>query len=80
MRLTYVPKLSAVVLIAAAAAVAQNVVVPNTTLALEKSRNTSVSQYFTGMSNGNPPPANVSKQDLHALLYPGSTTRIFPIS
>ena len=56
---------------------AQQLVVPNTTMAIETAPNTSASPTFAGMSNGNVGKANVSKQDLHTLLYAGSTTKIF---
>jgi len=50
---------------------------PTTTLAAETGNNTSTSNSFQGTKNGNPAPGNVSKVDTHALLYSGSTTKVF---
>ncbi|HEY4588752.1 MAG TPA: hypothetical protein VII86_05970, partial [Thermoanaerobaculia bacterium] len=46
------------------------------TLAAETSNNTSVGT-FAQNNNGNVAAGNVSKLDLHTLLYPGATTRIY---
>jgi hypothetical protein len=48
-----------------------------TTLAAATSNNTSASSSFTGTSNGNIAPGNVSKVSLHDLLYPGANTKIY---
>lgn len=48
-----------------------------TTLQAETANNTSASDAFQGMSNGNPPPSHVSKLPTRSLLYPGARTRIF---
>src|SRR5258708_4658651 len=64
---------------------------PTTTLAAEKSNNTSAADnfgsltcknYVTGAivsctANGNEAPTNISKVNIHSLLYSGNTTKIF---
>lgn len=50
---------------------------PTTTLKAETSNNTSAANGFAVQSNGNAGAGNVSKLDLHSLLYPGSRTRIY---
>jgi hypothetical protein len=52
-------------------------VVPTTTLAAQTSNNTSAANSFVGQSNGNHGAGNVSKVDLHTLLYSGATTKIY---
>jgi hypothetical protein len=56
---------------------AANPIVPTTTLAAQKTNNTSAANSFTAQSNGNAGANNVSKVDIHNLLYPGSTTKIY---
>src|SRR3954466_4112704 len=57
--------------------VAATTVVPTTTLAAQTANNTSGSQSFINQSNGNSAPGNVSKVDVHNLLYPGATTKVY---
>ncbi len=52
-------------------------VVPTTTLAAQTSNNTSAANSFTSQSNGNRGAANISKVDVHSLLYSGATTKIY---
>lgn len=52
-------------------------VVPNTTLAIQTANNTSTAGSFVAQSNGNGAAANVSKVDIHSLLYPGATTKVY---
>lgn len=47
-----------------------------TTLELETRNNTSASDQFRGMENGNLPPSHVSKLPLRSMLYPGAQTII----
>jgi hypothetical protein len=47
------------------------------TLESETGNNTSASDSFRGMSNGNPAPSHVSKLPLRSLLYPGATAKIY---
>src|SRR5881227_758102 len=54
-----------------------NYVVPTTTLRAQTSNNTSSSNSFTTQSNGNRGAANISKVDVHSLLYSGATTKIY---
>ncbi len=48
-----------------------------TTLAAQTSNNTSTADSFTKQSNGNLGATNVSKVDIHSLLYPGANTEIY---
>ncbi len=57
--------------------VAGTSVVPTTTLAAQTSNNTSAVNSFVAQSNGNSGAGNVSKVDVHTLLYPGSTTKLY---
>jgi hypothetical protein len=50
---------------------------PTTTLAILTSNNTSTAATFTSLSNGDAGSSNVSKVDMHSLLYPGTTTQIY---
>src|SRR5215831_13549620 len=56
---------------------AGNSIVPATTLAAQKSNNTSAANTFSAQSNGNAGASSVSKVDIHSLLYPGATTKIY---
>ncbi len=57
---------------------AQNLpIVSTTTLLAETSNNTSAADTFAGQTNGNLASGNVSKVDIHSLLYPGATTKIY---
>src|SRR2546429_699609 len=56
---------------------AGNYVEPNTTLQAQTANNTSAANTFGTQSNGNLGANNVSKVDVHSLLYPGATTKIF---
>jgi len=47
-----------------------------TTLQLQTRNNTSASDKFRGMENGNLPPSHVSKLPLRSMLYPGAETII----
>lgn len=52
-------------------------VVPTTTLAAQTANNTSAPNSFASQSNGNVTPGNVSKVDVHSLLYAGAKTKIY---
>ena len=56
---------------------AGNSIVPTTTLTAQKINNTSAANNFSAQSNGNAGVSNVSKVDVHNLLYPGATTKIY---
>jgi hypothetical protein len=49
----------------------------NLTLSDETGNNTSAASSFTTQSNGNLGAGNVSKVNIHSLLYSGSTTKVF---
>jgi hypothetical protein len=51
-------------------------IVPSTTLQALTSNNTSAADNFTTQSNGNAGAANISKLDIHSLLYPGARTKV----
>jgi len=72
-------KLVSVVLLLAATGVcsAGNYVVPTTTVAALTSNNTSAANSFVKQSNGNQAAGNVSKSDIHSLLYSGATTKVY---
>ncbi len=50
---------------------------PTTTLQAQTSNNTSAADSFQSQTNGNLGATNISKVDLHTLLYPGTTTKIY---
>jgi hypothetical protein len=72
-------KLVSAVLLLAATGVcsAGNYVVPTTTVAALTSNNTSAAKTFARQSNGNREAGNVSKSDIHSLLYSGATTKVY---
>ena len=49
---------------------------PTTTLSAQTSNNTSTAPDFATQSNGNLGNSNVSKLDVHSLLYPGANTKV----
>jgi hypothetical protein len=52
-------------------------IVPTTTLSAQTGNNTSASNAFDNQSNGNSGANNISKVDVHSLLYPGARTKIY---
>src|SRR5438445_5947804 len=52
-------------------------IVPTTTLQAQTSNNTSAANSFQSQSNGNLGATNVSKVNMHSLLYPGNRTKIY---
>lgn len=52
-------------------------VVPTTTLAAQTTNNTSAANSFLSQSNGNRGAGNISKVDVHNLLYSGATTKVY---
>jgi hypothetical protein len=52
-------------------------VVPSTTLAAQTANNTSAANSLSAQSNGNSGASSVSKVDIHTLLYPGATTKVY---
>lgn len=54
-----------------------NFVVPTTTLSAQTSNNTSAANTFVTLSDGDLGANNVSKVDVHSLLYAGATTKIY---
>src|SRR5207244_4884311 len=50
---------------------------PTTTLQAQTSNNTSAGDSLQSQANGNLGATNISKVDLHTLLYPGTTTKIY---
>src|SRR5512142_389928 len=62
---------------AVAASTSTNFVVPTTTLAAQTGNNTSAAGSFTSQSNGNAGAGNVSKVNIHSLLYAGANTKVY---
>src|SRR5512135_2720601 len=56
---------------------AGNYVVPTTTLAAQTANNTSAAKNFVNQTNGNVGAGNVSKVNVHSLLYSGATTKVY---
>ena len=56
---------------------ASSYIVPTTTLAAQTGNNTSAANSFLNQSNGNRGAGNVSKLDIHSLLYPGASTKVY---
>src|SRR6202451_2420121 len=52
-------------------------VVPTTTLTAQQANNTSAANSFTSQTNGNAGAGNISKVDVHSLLYSGETTKVY---
>src|SRR5690349_14039916 len=51
-------------------------ILPTRTLQAQTSNNTSAANSFNAQTNGNRGSGNVSKVDIHSLLYPGANTKI----
>jgi len=56
---------------------ATSYVVPTTTLAAQTFNNTSAANGFANQTNGNRGAGNISKMDVHSLLYAGATTKVY---
>src|SRR5579864_729115 len=56
---------------------ASTYIVPTTTLAAQTANNTSAENSFVTQTNGNAGAANVSKVDVHSLLYSGASTKVY---
>jgi hypothetical protein len=59
------------------ASASSSYVISATTLAAQTANNTSAADSFVSQTNGNRGAGNVSKLDIHSLLYPGATTKIY---
>jgi hypothetical protein len=71
--------LSAVLLLAISnvCSATSSYIVPTTTLSAQTGNNTSAANSFTNQSNGNRGAGNISKVDVHTLLYSGATTKVY---
>src|SRR5579864_1207971 len=69
--------LTAVLLSVPALCAPNTFITPTTTLSALTSNNTSAAATFTSQSNGNRGPGNISKVNVHSLLYAGNTTKIY---
>lgn len=69
--------IAGLLLAASSAFAGSSYVVPTTTLSAQTSNNTSAANSFTSLSNGDLGAGNVSKVDVHTLLYPGATTKVY---
>ena len=56
---------------------AGNYVKPTTTLAAQTANNTSAASTFVGQATGNAGAGNISKVDVHSLLYSGTSTKVY---
>lgn len=56
---------------------ASSYIVPTTTLSVQTGNNTSAANSFANQSNGNRGAGNISKVDVHTLLYSGATTKVY---
>jgi hypothetical protein len=65
------------VFVITAAAEAQLVITPTTTLTAATGNNTSAADSFSTQTNGNLGAGNISKMPVRSLLYPGATTKIY---
>jgi len=68
---------AAVLLLSATVCFAGDYVVPTTTLTAQQANNTSAANSFASQTNGNAGAGNVSKVDVHSLLYSGATTKVY---
>jgi hypothetical protein len=68
---------AALLLSAIGTCVADDYIVPTTTLAAQTANNTSGANSFFAQANGNLGSGNVSKVDVHSLLYPGANTKVY---
>ena len=62
---------------ASSVCVAGNTVVPTTTLVSLTANNTSAANSFTSQNSGNAGAGNISKVDVHSLLYTGANTKVY---
>jgi hypothetical protein len=67
----------AVMIVPVASRAGNLTITPTTTLSAETSNNTSAANNFTAQSNGNLGASNISKLDIHSLLYPAAQTKVF---
>ena len=67
----------AVVVVPLASRAGNLTITPATALSAETSNNTSAANNFKSQSNGNLGATNISKVDIHSLLYPAARTKIF---
>jgi len=77
MRFTQLRFAAALVAASTLCSASSNYVVPTTTLAAQTANNTSAANSFTTQSNDNKGAGNISKVDIHTLLYPGATTKLY---
>src|SRR5579862_2099790 len=77
MRQTYLAVAVLLLAVSNALAAGSSYVVPTTTLSAQTSNNTSAANSFSTLSNGDLGAGNISKVDVHSLLYPGAATKIY---
>ncbi len=70
-------QVAALLLSVAGVCVAGTPVVPTTTLAAQTANNTSAANNFLNQTNGNSGAGNISKVNVHSLLYSGASTKIY---
>jgi hypothetical protein len=77
MRRSLVLTVSTALLLAAIAQAGTIKIQPSTTLAAETANNTSTANSFGAQTNGNAGAGNVSKINIHGLLYPANSTKVY---
>jgi hypothetical protein len=78
MRLKYLAFAFALMILALPAlSWADSYVIPTTTLSALTANNTSAANGFLSQPNGNRGAGNISKGDIHSLLYSGATTKVY---
>src|SRR5229473_1130207 len=77
MRQKYCSALAILLAVPSVCLAGSSYVKPTTTLAAQTANNTSAASNFKNQTNGNRGAGNISKVDVHNLLYPGATTKIY---
>ena len=77
MRRKYFSALAILIAVPSVCLAGNSYVKPITTLAAQMSNNASAAKGFTSQSDGNRGAGNISKVDVHTLLYPGATTKVY---
>src|SRR5258708_2120691 len=77
MRQKYCSALAILLAVPSVCLAGSSYVKPTTTLAAQSTNNTSAGGSFRSQTNGNRGAGNISKVDVHNLLYPGATSKIY---
>ena len=77
MRLRLFAPLAILVAVPSVCLAGNTYVKPTTTLAAQSANNSSAASNFKSQTNGNRGAGNISRVDVHNMLYPGATTKIY---